>query len=240
MEFVFFPCVDLNKQSKLIRHILNENENDKPLWIDDSFAIFENYEECDFYAVLIDTEKNNVVGRVKAIVFKPGIPNDKMDVEDIESIIPDVKKLPKDYDYIYISDVDINPEYRGKKYCQKLLQFLMDEIYKVDVKYKYFVITNVSETEQGIPACRCYIKSGLENGYDVYESSWDYVPFSKRYRYNFKKLSIDDCVVKNDTISGTYYYIKKRQKDKKKSRRKKGKKGKKKKGGSTKKIAVYH
>ena len=36
--------------------------------------------------------------------------------------------------------------------------------------HKYFSITNASINDAGIPACVCYVRSGTENGYDVYYS----------------------------------------------------------------------
>jgi hypothetical protein len=44
----------------------------------------------------------------------------------------------------------------------------MEEIRKIDLKYRFFLIYNASETLDGIPACRCYVRSGEEAGYHVY------------------------------------------------------------------------
>jgi hypothetical protein len=58
---------------------MRDFNKDNPLWLD-------NKEDCDFYAVWIDTERGNIAGRVKGIVFRPNVPNDKMDAEDIVSM----------------------------------------------------------------------------------------------------------------------------------------------------------
>jgi hypothetical protein len=36
----------------------------------------------------------------------------------------------------------------------------MEEVRKIDPKYRFFLIYNASETLDGIPACRCYVRSG--------------------------------------------------------------------------------
>jgi len=136
-----------------------------------------------------------------------------------------VPELPNDITYIYISEVDIHPDYRGRGYCRSLLTFLMNSITALDPSiYTHFSIDNASFTQEGIPACVCYVKSGTENGYDVYYHE-------KGARID--KMTPELCYISDEQtkyeMPDTYYYVRKsteggKRRIKKKTKRKKSKK----------------
>ena len=167
---------------------------------------------------MIDSTKNSIAGVAKANIEKPG----ETESYDIPKGIPE---LPDDITYIYISEVDIHPDYRGGGYCRTLLTFLMNSISAIAPSiYTHFSIYNISFTQEGIPACLCYVKSGTENGYDVY-----YHEDGPR----IDKMTPELCYKSDERtkfkLPDFYYYVKKgtkcgKRKKKKKTQRKKGKK----------------
>ena len=197
------------KQVKLSEH------KRRPLW---KHADISSLKYCDFFALMIDRTKNAIAGVAKANIETP-----ETESYDVPKGIPE---LPDDITYIYISEVDIHPDYRGGGHCRSLLTFLMNNITALDPSiYTHFSIHNVSFTQEGIPACVCYVKSGTENGYDVY------------YHENgprIDKMTPELCYKSDERtkfkLPDFYYYVKKdteggkRRIKKKKTKRKKGKK----------------
>lgn len=211
VEKIFFKCDELDKQQAWLKDLLVKN---KPQWIIDTEEEGEtdfSY-SCDFYAVFIDTSvsPHQLVGRAKAMVYKPY--DSKSSLPDIVRL-PDVRRLSTDKDYVYISRVDINPEYQRRKFCQKILEFLITEIQDTEGgPYDYFVIFNASETEGSVPACKCYVRSGINTGFDMYKKddskyntrtgNWDDV---------ISKMSVDKCAkyMGRGMPDFEYYFIKK-------------------------------
>lgn len=174
--------------------------------------------KCDYFALMIDPAKNALAGVAKAYINRPG--------SDTYEAPKDSEILPDTVEYIYISEVDIHPNYIGKGYCKPLVSFLMDKISEVLPTHKYFSIDNASINDEGIPACVCYVRSGTENGYDVYYS---------KYKSNIvNKMTPELCYISDEQtkyeMPDTYYYVRKsteggkRRKQKRKTKRRKSKK----------------
>jgi len=172
---------------------------------------------CDFFALMIDSSVNKLAGIAKAIINRPG--SSSYEIPQGSTILPDT------IDYIYISEVDLHPSYIGKGLCKPLVKFLMNKIAEISPSYKYFSIDNASINDEGIPACVCYVKSGTENGYDVYYSE---------YKSNIvNKMTPELCYISDDKtqfkMPDVYYYVKKSTRGGKfkKTRKRKNKKNKK-------------
>ena len=197
------------KQVKISEH------KRRPLWKHDDIS---SLKYCDFFALMIDTTKNTIAGVAKANIETP-----ETESYDVPKGIPE---LPDNITYIYISEVDIHPDYRGRGHCRSLLTFLMEQINGLNPSlYTHFSIHNLSFTQEGIPACVCYVKSGTENGYDVY-----YYENGAR----IDKMTPELCYKSDERtkfkLPDFYYYVKKdtkggkRRIKKRKTRRKKSKK----------------
>lgn len=190
------------------------HQSGKTIWSDYQA---KDASKCDFFALMIDKEKGALAGIAKAYVNKPG--SDTYEVPLGSDIFPNT------IDYIYISEVDIHPNYIGKGYCRPLVTFIMNKISELSPSNTHFSIDNASLTEEGIPACVCYVKSGTDNGYDVYYGEYN--------TEIFRKMTPELCYTSNEEtrlkMPDMYYYVKKgtkggKRKKKKKTQRKKGKK----------------
>uniref|UniRef100_A0A6C0IXJ3 Uncharacterized protein n=1 Tax=viral metagenome TaxID=1070528 RepID=A0A6C0IXJ3_9ZZZZ len=63
--------------------------------------------------------------------------------------------------------------------------------------YQFLFINNASQTNQGIPACICYIKAGTDNQYKLQYND---------YKTNeFKNMNVTYCL-SHKFISRDYYY----------------------------------
>ena len=165
----------------------------KNIW-SDFYA--KDTKNCDYVALMIDPSKDALVGVAKAYINRPG--SDTYEAPLESDILPDT------VEYIYISSVDIYPSYIGKGYCRPLVTFLMNKISEILPTHTYFSIDNVSINDEGIPACVCYVKSGTENGYDVYYS---------KYKSNIvNKMTPELCYISDEQtryeMPDTYYYVK--------------------------------
>ena len=170
----------------------------KMLWNHKSITSLEH---CNFFALMIDPTTDSIVGIAQANIETPETPS--YDVLKTSTIIP------HDITYIYISDVNIHPDYIGGGYCKPLLTFLMNKITALSPSvYTHFSIINVSFVEEGIPACVCYVRSGTENGYDVY--------YHEDEALEIKKMVPELCYKSDDetrfNMPSMYYYVKKRTK----------------------------
>ena len=166
----------------------------KKIW-GDFYA--KDTQKCDYFALMIDPSKNALVGVAKAEINRPG--------SNIYEIPLGSDILPDTVEYIYISSVDIYPSYIGNGYCRPLVTFLMNKISELLPTHIYFHIDNASINDEGIPACVCYVKSGTENGYDVYYS---------KYKSNIvNKMTPELCYISDEQtryeMPDTYYYVKK-------------------------------
>jgi len=72
---------------------------------------------------------------------------------------------------IYINNVDIIEEYQGKKLCSKMLDYII-RIFSEKGKNVLY-IDNQSKTNDGMPACFCYTKPGINNGYIIISTNSD-------------------------------------------------------------------
>ena len=186
----------------------------KLIWSRNQAAETKN---CDYFALMIDPEKNALAGVAKAYINRPG--SDTYEAPLGSDILPDT------VEYIYISEVDIHPNYIGKGYCRPLVTFLMDKISEVLPTHKYFSIDNASINDEGIPACVCYVRSGTENGYDVY--------YGEYQSSMVNKMTPELCYTSDEQtrfkMPDMYYYVRKsteggKRRIKKKTKRKKSKK----------------
>jgi len=96
---------------------------------------------------------------------------------------------------LYISRVDIRPDYQGNGLCKPLLKYTI-EILK-SIGYKMLFIENASKTRNGVPACICYITAGIENGYSTHVKD--------KESEKFREITKNDCL--NGYTKDTYNYI---------------------------------
>ena len=118
---------------------------------------------AQFYAIIIDSGK--IIGRCISNIVQLNSDNDPG--------IPEFLKN-EDTEYIYISRVDIHPLYRGlkKKKCEPLVTSMIETIlskikYKLKKNFLIF-IDNASITGNGIFACKCYTRAGVNNELNVF------------------------------------------------------------------------
>ena len=151
------------------------------------------YGQDIYYALILDTTNGKVVGRAKAHPICPR----KLEHETGKK--SQFNGLPKDIKYMYISRVDINPMYRRQKMCKKLVSFLIIKISEAKPDCNHFVIFNASRTANGIPACKCYVKSGTTSGFTVHE---------EQYGERLNEMTIDKCIGNSKGMSNIYFYVK--------------------------------
>jgi len=128
---------------------------------------------------------NNIIGRVFT---------ELIDDEDIKDYFDD-KLIMLPSINLYISKVDIRPDYQGTGLCKPLLKYTL-EILK-SIGYNMLFIDNASKTRDGIPACICYLKAGIENGYSVHVKD--------KESEEFRVMTENDCL--NGYTKGSYNYI---------------------------------
>lgn len=126
----------------------------------------EGNSSCDFYAIILD--KGKIVGTAKAEIFDHTVSQNLLKKLNSVTNLREIDKPNSTDVIVYLQAVNIYDHYQGKGLCTKLVKFLMKEVRKIDSEYRFFLIYNVSETLEGIPACRCYVRSGEEGGYHVY------------------------------------------------------------------------
>jgi len=175
------------------------------------------YEQDIYYALILHTTNGKVVGRARAH------PIWQHELEQETGIKSQFNGLPKDIKYMYISRVDINPEYRGQKMCEKLVSFIMSKISEAKPDCNHFVIYNASRTANGIPACRCYVKSGNKSGFKVHEEHWETQLPDGSWGEGLNEMTLDKCIGKSKGMPDIYYYVKARRSGGKKKRQTKRK-----------------
>jgi hypothetical protein len=186
-EFRFFYCPQIPDDLVDIKGELdNYDEHGKPV--------------CDFFALIIDKTNPNdvkIVGRAKAAKVDPGL--SQILLKDVCPVLKN-KDKPKPNDIIVdIKSIDIYDGYQGQGLCTKLVKFCMEEIRKNHPEIRFFNIYNASFTSDGIPACKCYVKSGKEGGYDVYFVNY-------KNQNEKKKMSKEKCIGGND-MPRDYMYV---------------------------------
>ena len=152
----------------------------------------------DFFAMFV--KDNKILGRCTADIVPPkkfkkyGVPN--------------IDPLPQDIDYVYISMVDIHPNHIGKKLCKPLVKFFIEEIHKSNPKYNYMFIYNASKTKDGIPACMCYVKAGVESTFklDVVHLKEE-VDLKTLKSQSIEHIDTDKCLLGKKDMPREYFYI---------------------------------
>jgi hypothetical protein len=146
-----------------------------------------------FYAIMIDADR--IIGRCMAEFISP----DKLDNYEI----PEYLQQDKEMIYIYISSVDIHPNYLGKRRCKPLVTFMIKSIIsKLGLKSKsklIFFIENASQTQGGIPACLCYIRAGWDSNLEVF--------YPNNAGSRLDPMNEELCKIGGKTMPITYYYI---------------------------------
>ena len=186
-EFRFFYCQDIPDDLVDLKGELdNYDEHGKPV--------------CDFFALIIDKTNPNdvkIVGRAKASKVDLGL--SQILLKDVCPVLKN-KDKPNPNDIIVdIKTIDIYDGYQGQGLCTKLVKFCMEEIRKNHPEIRFFNIYNASFTSDGIPACKCYVKSGQEGGYDVYFDNY-------KNNNEKKKMSKEKCTGRND-MPRDYMYV---------------------------------
>ena len=150
---------------------------------------------CGHMAFMIDRKKKLLVAIAKGSVTHPEVePNE---------FPRDSKDIPLDREYIYISDVNIHPNYRGKGLCKPFLKRFMNKFTQLPERYESFYIENASDIAEGIPACLCYVKAGQEDDFNVF--------YFTREKNTVKVMSTDTCFFSEDTafhLPTSYFYLK--------------------------------
>jgi len=139
--------------------------------------------ENDYSAIMIHEDK--IIGIVSA-----EITSDKDTREAYEN-----KNIMYINMNLYISGVDIRPDYQGNSLCTPLVSYMIKNLKKLG--YELLYISNASRTKKGIPACVCYYKSGIINDFNM-----RYLDTKLK---KFKKMSLDNCL--QGKIVRDYYYV---------------------------------
>jgi len=106
------------------------------------------------------------------------------------------KYIPNRSFDLYIARVDIHPDHRGKGLCKPLVSYMIKQLKLLG--YKFLFINNASLTSNGVPACFCYYKAGINN---------DYTMQYKNYKDStFTKMIEDDCKLVANKLPKDYYY----------------------------------
>ena len=142
-----------------------------------------------FYAMLIDSDI--IMGRCTAEFIAPN------ELDNYE--VPEILQRDKEMKFIYISRVDIHPDYLGKRRCKPLVTFMIKSILsKLGLKSNsklIFFIENASQTRDGIPACLCYTRAGKDSHLDVFYTKPQLEPMNDAL-----------CKIGGKKIPRTYYY----------------------------------
>jgi len=186
--------------------------------------------ECGYMAYMIDKRISKLAGVAKGNIIHPR--------DEAEDFPKDNPKIPLDREYVYISNIDIHPNYRGKGLCKSFLKKFMDKFTEISEKYTSFYIENASGTGEGVPACICYVKAGQEQGYEVF--------YLIRNKNKVELMSTEECIFSTENpidLPRSYFYIKPSMtgsgKKKKKETRGKNKSKKKGKNKKSKKKKYY-
>ena len=124
------------------------------------------------------------------------------------AIAENLKKEDIEGEYIaystrgYISSVKIRHDFQNKHLCTPLVTFLVNNMKNEGIE-KIF-IENASITNNGISACFCYYKAGINNNYNMY-----YQPQENQGKSDIiiNKMNKEYCLTPG--IKTRYYYISK-------------------------------
>jgi len=142
-----------------------------------------------FYAMMIDSGR--IIGRCTAEF----IPPEKLDLYEV----PEYLQQDKETEFIYISRVDIHPDYLGKRKCKPLVTFMINSILsKLGELKLLFFIENASQTRGGIPACLCYTRAGKDSNLNVF--------YPHLTEQRLKHMNDELCKIGGEKMPRTYYY----------------------------------
>ena len=106
------------------------------------------------------------------------------------------KYIPNSSFNLYIARVGIHPNHRGKGLCKPLVSYMIKQLKLLG--YKFLFINNASSTSNGVPACFCYYKAGINNDYTMqYKNHKDSI---------FTTMVEDDCKLVDNKLPRDYYY----------------------------------
>lgn len=114
--------------------------------------------------------------------------------KELEDLVKEKEIPDKNYN-LYIARVDIHPEFQGLGLCKPLVSYMIKQL-KI-LGYNFLFINNASQTNQGIPACICYIKSGTDNQYKL--------KYKNHKISDFKNMDVAYCL-SHKSIPRDYYY----------------------------------
>jgi len=106
------------------------------------------------------------------------------------------KYIPNSSFDLYIARVDIHPDHRGKGLCKPLVSYMIKQLKLLG--YKFLFINNASVTSNGIPACFCYYKAGINNDYTM--------QYKNHKDSTFTTMVENDCKLVGNNLPRDYYY----------------------------------
>lgn len=86
---------------------------------------------------------------------------------------------------IYISDIEIHPQYQNKHLCVPLLKHTLKEL--IIRNFTKFYIINASYTRNGIPACLCYYKAPHSLGLIIKDQNGTELGSETCFKENFPR-----------------------------------------------------
>ena len=122
-----------------------------------------------------------------------------MDMEDTRISLEENAVMYPDM-RLYIGHVDVKPEHQGKGLCRPVLSYMIKNLKRLG--FDMLFIDNASFTKDGVPACVCYYKAGIENKYNMRY----YDPKTE----SFKKMTIDHCleeITPRERKMESYFYV---------------------------------
>ena len=102
--------------------------------------------------------------------------------------------IPNSSFNLYIARVDIHPDYRDKGLCKPLVSYMIKQL-KI-LGYKSLFINNASSTSNGVPACFCYFKAGINNDYTLTYNKGS----------SFIRMVEEDCKLVDNKLPRDYFY----------------------------------
>lgn len=140
----------------------------------------------DYTSIIIVDGK--VVGKVECEIVSG---------EELDSLYKDQNIMSKNMT-LYIANVDVINTHQGMGLCKPLLSYTIKNLKKLG--YDMMFIYNASRTKDGVPACMCYYKAGIENNYNMRYHS-------KKSANKFQKMKLDDCFLSKKRKKNTYFYV---------------------------------
>lgn len=140
----------------------------------------------DYTSIIIVDGK--VVGKVECEIVAG---------EELDTLYKDQNIISKNMT-LYIANVDVKNTHQGMGLCKPLLSYTIKNLKKLG--YDMMFIFNASSTKDGIPACMCYYKAGIENNYNMRYHS-------KKAANKFQKMNLDDCFISKKRKRNTYFYV---------------------------------